>query len=45
MDWEPTTITSGLPMIWHAVRIACSSWSRRIGLSFSECGLSLVLGE
>jgi hypothetical protein len=25
MDWEPTTITSGLPMIWHAVRIACSS--------------------
>jgi hypothetical protein len=25
--------------------IACSNWSRRIGLSFSECGLSLVLGE
>jgi hypothetical protein len=25
MDWEPTTITAGLPMIWQAVRIACSS--------------------
>jgi hypothetical protein len=29
MDWEPTTITSGLPVIWHAVPIACSSWSRQ----------------
>jgi hypothetical protein len=45
MDWEPTTITSGLPIIWHAVRIACSSWSRRISLSLSEGGLPLVLGE
>jgi hypothetical protein len=45
MDWEPTTITSGLPMIWHAVRIACSSWSRLISPPLSECGLPLVLGE
>ena len=45
IDWEPTTITSGLPVIWHAVRMACSSWSRRIGPSLSECGLPLILGE
>src|SRR5690349_266864 len=44
MDWEPTIITSGLPMIWHAVRIACSSWSRRI-IHLLEHGLPLVLGE
>ena len=44
MDWEPTTITSGLPVIWHAVRIACSSWSRLTG-RLSEHGLPLVLGE
>jgi hypothetical protein len=25
MAWEPTTITSGWPMIWQAVRMACSS--------------------
>ena len=25
VDWDPTTITWCLPMIWHAVRIACSS--------------------
>jgi hypothetical protein len=28
MDWEPATITLRLPMIWRAVRMACSSWSR-----------------
>jgi len=28
--WDPTTITSDFPMIWQAVRIACSSWSRRM---------------
>jgi hypothetical protein len=45
MDWERTMITSGLPMIWQAVRMACSSWSRRIGPSLSEDGLPLALGE
>jgi hypothetical protein len=45
MDWEPTTITSGLPTIWHAVRMACSSWPRRISPSLSEGGLPFILGE
>jgi hypothetical protein len=27
---EPTTITLGLPMIWHAVRIACSRRPGRV---------------
>jgi hypothetical protein len=44
MDWEPTTITAGLPMIWQAVRIACSSWLRRIS-RFLENGSAFAFGE
>lgn len=44
MAWEPTTITPGLPMIWHAVGVACSSWWRRISAPL-ENGLALALGE
>lgn len=44
MDWEPTTITAGLPRIWQAVRTACSSWSRRISCLLED-GLALAFGE
>jgi hypothetical protein len=44
MDWEPTTITSCLPMIWHA----CGSRAQAV-LSHQPCllesGLPFILGE
>ena len=50
IDWEPTTITSGCWMIWQAVRIACSSWSRLISLprprfGRCSCGSSPPMGR
>jgi hypothetical protein len=41
---EPTTITSGRSMIWQAVRMACSNWSRRISWPYGHVH-TLVLRE